>query len=74
MPAICAPDSPWWPTPAVGPPPTGVLVFAGAVPVLDEVNSVGKVEKTGNLTPWHRPVVLDVTQHESVAFGVLPRQ
>lgn len=71
--------------PAIAPPERPLLLAADAVPeprlpvavglLLDvEVNKFGTVEKTGSVTPVHRPVALDVTQQESVAFSELPRQ
>jgi hypothetical protein len=71
--------------PAIAPPERRPPLAANAVPeprlpvavglLLDvEVNKVGMVEKTGSTTPVHRPVVLDVTQQESVAFSELPLQ
>lgn len=70
--------------PAIVPPERPLLLVADAVPeprlpvavglLLDvEVNKFGTV-KTGSITPVHRPVALDVTQQESVAFSELPRQ
>ena len=32
------------------------------------------VENTGRVTSWHRPVALEVRQHESVPLTVLSRQ
>lgn len=43
-----------------------------AVDVAD--NRLEIVEKTGNVTPSHLPVVFEVTQHESVAFSELALQ
>jgi len=71
--------------PAISPPERPLLLAADAVPearlpvavglLLDvEVNKFGTVEKTGSITPVHRPVALDVTQQESVAFSELPWQ
>jgi hypothetical protein len=44
------------------------------VEVAVEERRLEMVEKTGSVTSWQRPVELDVTQHESVAFSVLARQ
>jgi hypothetical protein len=71
--------------PAIAPPERPLLLVADAAPearlpvavglLLDvEVNKFGTVEKTGSIMPVHRPVALDVTQQESVAFSELPRQ
>jgi hypothetical protein len=71
--------------PAIAPPERPLLLAADAFPepllpvavglLLDvDVNKFGMVEKTGSTTPVHRPVALDVTQQESVAFSELPRQ
>ena len=50
-----------------------LLVAEAGLPEVEE-NRFGMVEKTGRETPLHRLVVLEVTQHESVAFWALARQ
>jgi hypothetical protein len=54
-------------------PGTAVAVEEGP-PLEADVNRFGTVEKTGKVTSVHRPVALDVTQQESVAFTELSRQ
>jgi hypothetical protein len=53
--------------------PVPVDVEPLEVDVCDD-NRFEIVEKTGNVTPSHFPVVFEVTQHESVAFSELALQ
>lgn len=84
IPAIAPPERPLWlplAAPAApvavddAPLPVGEALPVGEeLPLEVEVNKLGMVENTGRVTSVHRPVVLDVTQQESVAFSELPRQ
>jgi hypothetical protein len=72
MPAIAPPLSPEPPWEAALVP---VLVDDAPPEVaVDDDNRLEIVEKTGNVTPSHLPVVFEVTQHESVAFSELALQ
>lgn len=50
------------------------LLVGDAVALAVEESRFEMVEKTGRLTSSQRPVELEVKQHESVPFTVLPRQ
>ena len=51
-----------------------MLVADGEVLEVDDGNSGGTEKIEGRVTPSHRLVTFDVTQHESVAFGELDAQ
>ena len=71
MPAICPPVRPLL-APAAGatfvPVPDGVVEAVAVIGFSDEDATIG------SCTPWHRSVVLENTQHESVLFGELAAQ
>lgn len=51
-----------------------VLLADGEPLDVDEGNNGGTEKIDGRVTPVHRLVTLEVTQHESVAFGELDAQ
>lgn len=71
MPAIAPPLRPCPPELAAAAP-----VFVGDDVGLDRVEEKTSAieENTGRVTSWHRVVVSEVKQQESVAFSVLARQ
>lgn len=78
MPAMAPPESPLWCLFAAPAAPVAELeapefVEEGELLVV-EFSRFGMAEKTGSVTPEQRPVELDVTQQESVAFSELARQ
>lgn len=71
MPAIAPPLRP---LPPPEDPAAAVPVGEDAERVAEEEKTSAMDEKTGSVTSWQRPSVLEVKQQESVAFWVLARQ